>query len=203
MRLFCCALTLADGCSKPAHALPQLQVSFSSVCITCSDARWRGARKKSKLPDKHSARPATVSFAVSLAVSCLIASAVGMRTGILGDKDFWMRECNASSRSTFELLQSNNISGWVAVSRLFVSSLSPLLRHAVCLFLLSDHAVCICCCDERDMLRAAAQAAAVAATRLGGGGRPHMGAPRHVQRLDVRWLRCGHRHVRCISSSRL
>ena len=133
--------TLADGCSKPAHALPQLQGSFPAVCITCSDARWRGARKKSKLPDKYSAQPAPVSLSVSLAVSCLIASAVGMRTGILGDKDFWMRECNASSRSTFELLQSNNIAGGVAVSRLFVPSaasrgvLIPALRSR-CLHLL-------------------------------------------------------------------
>ena len=46
------------------------------------------------------------------------------------------------------------------------------------------------------MLRAAAQAAALAAARLGGGGRPHMDAARHVQRLDVRWLRRGRRHIR-------
>jgi hypothetical protein len=136
-------------------------------------------------------------FAASFAVSCLIASEVVMRTGILGDKDFWMRECNASSRSTFELLQSNNISGWVAVSRLFVSSLYPLLRRGVCSFLLSDHAVCICCCDQRDMLRATAQASALAAAWLGGGRRPHVEASRQVQRLDVRWLRCGRSRLCC------
>jgi hypothetical protein len=46
------------------------------------------------------------------------------------------------------------------------------------------------------MLRAAAQAAAVAAARLGGCGRPHMGASWYLQRLDVYWLRSGRNCVR-------
>jgi hypothetical protein len=86
-----------------------------------------GRPQKSKLLGKQNVQPAPVSLAVSLASSFLIASAVGMRTGILGDEEFWMRECNASSRSTVELLQSNNVAGSVAVST--ARSLFPLPRH--------------------------------------------------------------------------
>ena len=57
--------------------------------------------------------------------------------------------------------------------------------------------------DLKSRKVSAAQAAALAAARLGGCGRPHMETSRHVQRLDVRWLRCRRRHIHCLLAWRL
>ena len=111
------------------------------------------------------------------------------------DRSFWEQACKAAAnRPVSELKQSNYIASAVAVSRSRCQMNLPrrLLMHS------SDFPLRIWCRVQRDILLAGLQATAVEAERREeqrGGWRPRVEGPAAVQRVDVRWLRGGCRHV--------
>ena len=108
------------------------------------------------------------------------------------DRNFWEQACKAAvNRPVSELKQSNYIASAVAVSRSRCQMILPrrLLMHS------SDFPLRIWCRVQRDILFAGLKAAAVEAERQRRGWRPRVEGPAAVQRLDVRWLRGGCRHV--------
>ena len=166
---------------------------LSSLAVTLRIKRKASGEKSRALSLAHCSLPIN-----NVAPLSLFTGACPSCSGIM-DRDFWTRACSAArSRPLSELQQANFGAGIVAVIAWFHRLLCTLSHdpiHSACPFLLSGYTLCVGCRGERYLLRAAAQATALEAARVGGGGGPDMEASGTIQRLDVRWLRCGRRRI--------